>query len=601
MIHRVDLPEPYVIAEVANAHGGDFSRLLAMIEAVKTTGAQGIKFQWFQADTLAMPDFEWYPVYKTLAFSSGQWREAVDRARHLELDVWVDVTDEWALSQIATCANGVFGLKIPPSALLDRRLSAAAAAVGKPVIVGLGGHDDPTIEQEVGRLRAITPALILEHGFQAYPTKPDDATLRRIGWLRSRYGLSIGFADHEAGDSELALRLPEYAYFAGATVIEKHICLDRSARPYDYYSSLEPGEFRTMVENLRRCRVVMGGLEITEAQRKYLTVASRAVMRVSVEAGETITASDIHFRRTAMESAMTPDVADRTMPAVAVQSLATGQPLRAVDCCRHKIVAVVPCRMKSSRLKHKAILSIAGISSIQRCLINTKAISGLAATVLATSVHPDDAVLEAHAREAGVEFLCGSEEDVLERCLTVADRYQADILLRITGDCPVVSYEIADLLIRSHLETKADLTYCQPPFAVGTNCDVYRVSALRRLRALVPNTNYSEYMSFYFINNPALFKLNPITLPQAYQRSEWRLTLDEQADLDLFETLFSELGIGREPISFAHISGFFARHPDAAQINGSIKLSYVADPNLVAKLKQVTSIPVSEVKAGRIS
>ncbi len=594
MSRGVTLPDPYIIAEVANAHDGDFSRLLALIEAVKTTGAQGIKFQWFQADTLATPDFEWYPVYRTLTFGSDQWSGAVDRARLMQLDVWVDVTDEWALGQIDACDDGVFGLKIPPAVLLDRRLSAAAAAVGKPTIVGVGGHDDPTIEREVERLRAVNPVLILEHGFQAYPTKPEDATLRRIGWLRDRYGLPIGFADHEAGDSELALRLPEYAYFAGATLIEKHICLDRSARPHDYYSSLEPKEFRVMVENLQRCRVAMGGLEITEAQRKYLTVASRAVMRASVEAGETINAADIHFRRTADQSAMTPDVADRTVSAVAVRSLAAGQPLHEADCRPHRIVAVVPCRMKSSRLKRKAVLPIAGIPSIQRCLINTKAIPRLAATVLATSTHPDDAILEAHAREAGVEFLRGSEDDVLERFLTVADRHHADVLLRITGDCPIVSYEIADLLIQSHLETKADLTCCRAPFAVGTNCDVYRVSALRRLRTLASNTGYSEYMSLYFINNPALFKLNPVTLPEAYRHPEWRLTLDEQADLDLFEALFSELRIGREPVSFLQIADFFTRNPEAAQINGDVKLAYVADPDFVAELKRVTSIALSD-------
>ncbi len=488
-------PEPYVLAELANAHNGNFDQLLAMIEAAAKTGAQGIKFAWFQADTTATPDYEWYPVYQKLVFTAEQWNRAVETAKRSSLEVWVDIGDEWALGQIEQCRDAIYGLKIPPSVLLDRGLTHAALSFGKPTLLGLGGHDDAAIQRHVEALRKINPCLILEHGFQAYPTKPEDATLRRLAFLRDRYGLPVAFADHEAGDSELALRLPEYAYFAGAMLIEKHLCLDRSLKPYDYYSSLEPHEFRALVENLRRCRTIMGGVEITEAQRNYLRNSTRAILVKPVQNGETVTAHDVKYRCTPDQAALWPDAAEDALPAVALSSLSAGQPLKAAHLRPLRIVAVVPCRMKSSRLKHKAVLPIHGVSSIERCLINAMKIRGLSATVLATSTHPDDAVLEKHAREAGAGFLRGSEEDVLERFLAIADQTDPDIMLRITGDCPVVSYEIADYLIQSHLETKADVTYCAGPFAVGTNSEVYRISSLRRLRELVPATGFSEASS----------------------------------------------------------------------------------------------------------
>tara|TARA_B100000949_G_C14116387_1_gene380619 strand:- start:22 stop:768 length:747 start_codon:yes stop_codon:yes gene_type:complete len=246
--------------------------------------------------------------------------------------------------------------------------------------------------------------------------------------------------------------------------------------------------------------------------------------------------------------------------------------------------------MKSTRLKNKAILPINGVPSIQRCLINAMAAKHIDHVVLATSTHLEDGVLEEHALIVGSGFLRGSEEDVLERFLGVASQYDADILLRITGDCPVISYEIADLLIESHLETEADVTYCDAPFPVGTNSEVYKLSSLQRLRSLVPNTNFSEYMLSYFTNNPEYFQLNPVTLPELYRYPEWRLTLDEQDDLDMFNLMFTELDVGMDPVPFVQIIDFFSLHPHAAEINTGISLDYVDDDDLVSRIEQVTTI-----------
>jgi len=334
----------------------------------------------------------------------------------------------------------------------------------------------------------------------------------------------------------------------------------------------------------------MGQCEVTEIQRKYLAAASRAVLRHPVNRGDTVTPHDLMHRRTSDRSAITPDMAERMLPAVAVRSLLAGEALRESDCRPPKTVAVVPCRMKSTRLKQKAILPIHGIPSIQRCLINGKAIQRIDCVVLATSTNAEDVILESHALAVGAEFLRGSAEDVLERFLVAARIYEADFLLRITGDCPVVSFEIANMLVDAHLSAKADVTYCLQPFAIGTASEVYSVSALQRLRQLVPRTDYSEYMLLYFTNNPSHFKLNPVQLPETYRHSEWRLTLDEQADLDLFNLMFAELNIGAQPLAFEQIAGFFARNPEASRINAEITLPYLDDPPIVRTLHDMTTI-----------
>ena len=588
--YLVAFPEPYVVAEIANAHNGDFELLETLITSAKDAGADGVKFQWFQQDSLCMPDDSRYQIFGTLAFESEQWVQAVSQARGLDLDVWVDVTDEWAIGQIQICQDDIYGIKIPPSVFLDTNLAKEALGYGKITLIGVGGHEEVAIQRQVNIFREVNRALILQHGFQGYPTEPSDATLRRLAFLRERYQLPVSFADHEDAGSELALRLPEYAYFAGAILIEKHICLDRSLRGHDYYSSLEQDEFRLMADNLRSCRIVMGGIEITTSQREYLSVASRSVLRASIATGDTIGLGDIMYRRTSLAEAMTPDIADHVLPAVATRNMKSGEALQRSDCRPHRIVAVVPCRMKSTRLRNKAILPISGVSSIQRCLINAMAAKHIDHVVLATSTHSEDGVLEEHALAVDSGFFRGSEEDVIERFLSVASQYEADILLRITGDCPVISYEIADMLIESHLETQADVTYCDTPFPVGINSEVYKLSSLQRLRSLVPNTNFSEYMLSYFTNNPEYFQLNPVTLPELYRHPEWRLTLDVQEDLDMFNFMFSEMDLGMEPVSFVQIVDFFSRNPHVAEINSGISLAYVDDDDLVLKIKQETTV-----------
>jgi len=245
----------------------------------------------------------------------------------------------------------------------------------------------------------------------------------------------------------------------------------------------------------------------------------------------------------------------------------------------------------STRLPAKALRPIFGISSIQRCLINTLAIGRSQTSVLATSTNSEDDPLVDHTVNGRADVVRGSEADVLQRFLAAIDRHKADIVIRVTGDCPSISYEIANILLEAHLRSDADLTYAVPGFPIGTGCEVYNARALERLRLLLPETPYSEYLVLYFLNNPSYFKINPIDLPSFYLRN-WRLTLDEQSDLDLFEYMFSELNIGWRAVSFPEIVSFFEKFPEAANINIANKLRYIHDIDFVKHLKEVTTIQV---------
>jgi len=253
------------------------------------------------------------------------------------------------------------------------------------------------------------------------------------------------------------------------------------------------------------------------------------------------------------------------------------------------VLTVVPCRTASERLPGKGVIPIHGIAAVERCLLNTRAIESSTLSVLATSTDPSDDVLEDHTLGGAVDLVRGSEEDVLERFLVAIDRHRPDLVIRATGDCPVVSYELADLLVEAHLDSGADVTVPGPGFPPGINSEVYTASALRRLRELAPATLHSEYLIFYFRNNPRHFRVHELELPDRFRR-DWRLTLDEPSDLELFELLFGTLDVGREPLSWNAIVDFFAEHPEATAINAENRLRYVHDAAFTERLRAATTL-----------
>jgi len=244
--------------------------------------------------------------------------------------------------------------------------------------------------------------------------------------------------------------------------------------------------------------------------------------------------------------------------------------------------------MKSSRLPNKAIKDIYGITAVERCLLNAGAISKCDKIALATSTNPEDDALEHCTLNGRVAVVRGSEEDVLSRFIPLIDKYEPEHIMRITGDCPLVSYELADLIIESHLETGADASFTRSPVALGLTSEIYKTSAVRKLRKLFAETNHSEYLIYYFLNNPHIFNLNIVKAQEKFIRN-WRLTLDEESDLQLFNLMYKKLEVGERAVSFDEVIRFFRENPEAASINAGIEVKYRDNQNLVDYLKEMTT------------
>lgn len=317
----------------------------------------------------------------------------------------------------------------------------------------------------------------------------------------------------------------------------------------------------------------------------------RAVTKVYIRKGEIITTSKIDIKPNIVENGLTPLEVEKLLPQVALYNLQAGTPLTKNIIEPPKVVIIVLCRLKSTRLPLKAILPIYGVPSIERCLVNSLSIPGGYQVILATSNISQDDPLEKFDLDGKVKIVRGDPENTADRIFKAAKQENANIVIRITGDCPVVSPEINKYLLEEHLKSGADYTQAQlSTLPVGTAGDIFTLEAIERLLQTPKTLSYTEYLPFYFINNPHLFRVNIVKLPTQFCYPSWRLTLDEQPDLDMFNELYKNLDVKTEPIFFQQIIEYIHKNPEIMQINNRVKMKWTNQQSLVDELNRGTKL-----------
>ena len=249
--------------------------------------------------------------------------------------------------------------------------------------------------------------------------------------------------------------------------------------------------------------------------------------------------------------------------------------------------------MKSNRLSKKALLDLGGCSILERVVINLRASKYIDEVIITTTTHSENDPIEAFSRQKSIPFYRGSENNVLDRFWNAAKIFKADIIVRATGDNPFVSYEIADYLIKDHLETAADYTGIERDnLPIGVSTEIISYSALENIIHQDLDFNYSEYMTFYFTNNPNLFSINILPAPSIFFsiNPRARLTVDYPEDLDFSRSLVKIIKPGMEPIPLTHILEVIKEKPELAYNNQDLAIIWKDQADLVNKINQITKI-----------
>ncbi len=252
----------FVIAEIGINHNGDLDLAKQLIDVAQAAGCDAVKFQKRSIDVVYTPEVlaqprqsPWGSTQRAqkegLEFGEAQYDE-IDRYCHnLGIDwfasAW-DVDSQHFLAKYKLRYN-----KIASAMLTNRALVEAVAAERKLTFASTGMCTLEDVDAAVAILRAADCPFILMHTVSTYPTPAAELNLMAMETLRKRYGAPVGYSGHET-----AVEPTMMAAILGAIAIERHITLDRSLYGSDQSASLEPGELRALVDQLRVLPSLLG-------------------------------------------------------------------------------------------------------------------------------------------------------------------------------------------------------------------------------------------------------------------------------------------------------------------------------------------------------
>nr|HPM11837.1 pseudaminic acid synthase [Paludibacter sp.] len=298
----------YIIAELSANHNQDFEQAVQLIKSAKEAGADAIKLQTYTPDTITIDcDNEYfrigkgtlwegrnlYDLYKE-AYTPWEWQPKLKQvANDLGMDLFSTPFDNTAVEFLEKM--DVPAYKIASFELVDIPLIQRVAKTGKPIIMSTGMATLAEIDEAVQAAReAGCKELALLKCTSGYPADPAEMNLRTIPHMTEAFGLPVGLSDHTLG-----IAVPVAAIALGACIVEKHFTLSRSVPGPDSAFSLEPHEFKAMVEAIRITEKAMGVVNYAVTEKEAASRVFRRSLFVvkDMKAGETFTSENLRSIR----------------------------------------------------------------------------------------------------------------------------------------------------------------------------------------------------------------------------------------------------------------------------------------------------------------
>ena len=298
----------YIIAEMSANHNQDFDQAVKIIEAAKEAGADAIKLQTYTPDTLTIDcDNEYFCIGKGTiwegrnlydlygeAYTPWDWQPRLkEMAVDLGLDLFSTPFDHTAVDFLEQM--DVPAYKIASFEIVDLPLIRRIAQTGKPIIMSTGMATLAETDEAVRMAReAGATQIALLKCTSAYPAPPEEMNLRAIPHLAQAFDVPVGLSDHTLG-----IAVPVAAVALGACIVEKHFTLSRDVPGPDSAFSLEPQEFREMVEAVRVAEQAVGTVRYDVTEREQASRVFRRSLFVvqDIKAGEVFTEENVHSIR----------------------------------------------------------------------------------------------------------------------------------------------------------------------------------------------------------------------------------------------------------------------------------------------------------------
>ena len=560
----------FIIAEIANSHEGKVTEAKKIIVAAVNAKADAVKFQKIIADELAERDHENYQMYKNLEMNDKEWKELIQFSKKLKIKFYVDVFGLKGIQDISKLK--IDGIKIHSTDLNNPKLLKFATKLKIPILVSTAGCTLSEIDHAVTTLSK--NELILMHSFQGYPTEIKDLNLKRIIALKEKFALPIGLMDHVSGDSKLSMIVPLLGIGLGVQIIEKHITLDRSKKGLDYFSALNPNEFLLLVSLIKKSQLAMGkqSFELGKNELQYrLLHKKNAITKKSLKKNVIITESMIEFKRTKLKKeplSLNDILGKKLVKDIPKNTIITESLLENSE---KKIVAVLACRVDSSRLFAKPLQLIGKFRILELLINQIRKSKSITEIILAISNKPGNEIFVDFAQKNKLKFILGNDVDVLKRLIDAAQYSKSDIIFRVTPENPFIYWKGIDDSIKKHVSGKYDLSIIEG-LPLGSNYEIINKNALEISHKNGNSKHRSELCTLYINENQEKFKILKLKPPKNMIRPDIRLTVDTPEDLIISRLIYKKLGNTKKIVSLQKIIEFLDKNPEILKINSSIHL-----------------------------
>ncbi len=294
---------PYIIAEMSANHNGNIDNAYKIIDMAKRAGADAVKIQTYKPDTITMdvrsPEFMikgglWdgqslYELYQG-AHLPWEWHKPLfEYARRQDITMFSSPFDHTAVDLLEDLNAPAY--KIASFEAIDLPLIKYVAQTGKPMIISTGMADAEEIAEAIDAAhRGGCKQLAVLHCVSGYPAPPEDYNLRTLLDMKDRYGVHIGLSDHTI-DNTTAIA----SVALGASIIEKHVTLDRNGGGPDDSFSLEEPELTALCTNAKTAWQALGEVNYARKSSEQGNVQFRRSLYFAkdIGAGEVVTAAHV--------------------------------------------------------------------------------------------------------------------------------------------------------------------------------------------------------------------------------------------------------------------------------------------------------------------
>lgn len=209
---------------------------------------------------------------------------------------------------------------------------------------------------------------------------------------------------------------------------------------------------------------------------------------------------------------------------------------------KKRIIAIVQARMGSTRLSGKVLKDISSKPMLWHVVNRLRQSKLTEEVIVATSTLKEDEEIVKFCNQEKIEVFCGEQKDVLGRYYKAAKEVGADLIIRVTADCPMIDPEIVDLIIEKFEVGKFDYVsnVIKRTFPRGLDTEVFSFDTLKKVWQEAEEEKYREHVTLFILDNPESFKI--ASFEGKVDLSDLRWTVDKPRDLDFVRAVFEELG-----------------------------------------------------------